>query len=71
MPKLASYKAFPFDPLEAVTAIEQLLSKVGGSKSERLCQLHQRLRQVPSSVVDVPLMLEFPKQEDELEDVLV
>jgi hypothetical protein len=67
MPNLLTYKACPFGPLDAVIAIEQLLLKVGGSKSERLGQLHQRLRQVPS-MVNMPLMLESPKQEDELDD---
>jgi hypothetical protein len=70
MPSLLTYKACPFGPLDAVIAIEQLLLKVGGSKSERLGQLHQRLRQVPSSMVNMPLMLESPKQEDELDDTL-
>ncbi|KAJ5997368.1 hypothetical protein N7522_009028 [Penicillium canescens] len=70
MPNLLTYKACPFGPLDAVIAIEQLLLKVGGSNSERLGQLHQRLRQVPSSMVNVPLMLESPKQEDELDDTL-
>ncbi|OGE58424.1 hypothetical protein PENARI_c001G04083 [Penicillium arizonense] len=69
MPNLLTYKACPFGPLDAVIAIEQLLLKVGGSKSERLGQLHQRLRQVPS-MVNMPLMLESPKQEDELDDTL-
>ncbi|KAJ5365975.1 hypothetical protein N7517_008861 [Penicillium concentricum] len=68
MPTLLTYKTSHFSPLDAVIAIEQLLSKVGGSKSERLSQLHQRLRQVPS-MGDMPLMLEFP-QEEELEEIL-
>jgi hypothetical protein len=46
-------------------AIEQLLSQVGGLRSDRLFILHQRLSQMPSSIA-LPLMLDFPKEEEEV-----
>lgn len=45
-------------------AIEQLLSQVGGLRSDRLSILHQRLSQMPSSIA-LPLMLDFSKEEEE------
>lgn len=68
MPNLPMHTTSQFGPLDAVVAIEQLLSKVGGSKSERLCQLHRRLKQVAASMEHVPPMLECPKEEDDLEE---
>ncbi|CAI7625724.1 unnamed protein product [Penicillium manginii] len=68
MPDLAIYKTTHFGPLDALLAIEQLLSKVGGSKSERLCQLHDRLSQIPAALEYMPSRLEYPKQEDDLQD---
>lgn len=63
MPQLFSLQTCRFGPLDAVLAIERLLSQVGGIKSERLCLLHQRLSQIPSPIT-VPLTLEFPDQEE-------
>lgn len=68
MPNLPIHKASYFGPLDAVVAIEQLLSRVGGSKSERLCQLHRRLRQVPAALDHVLPTLEYPKEEDHWEE---
>ncbi|KAJ5548930.1 hypothetical protein N7513_006164 [Penicillium frequentans] len=63
MPNLFSPQICRLGPLDAVLAIERLLSQVGGIKSERLCLLHQRLSQIPSSTT-MPLMLEYPEQEE-------
>ncbi|KAJ5432119.1 uncharacterized protein N7458_011275 [Penicillium daleae] len=67
MPKLLSHQTSHFGPLDAVVAIERLLSQVGGVKSERLCVLHQRFSQVPSSIT-TSLILELPDQEDGLDE---
>lgn len=68
MPHLPINTASHPGPLDAVVAIEHLLLNVGGSKSERLCHLHQRLRQLPASMGYLPFMLKYPKQEDDLEE---
>lgn len=62
MPNLLSHQTCHFGPLDAVIAIEQLLSQVGGVKSDRLYVLHQRLSQMPSSIT-MPLMLEYFEEE--------
>jgi hypothetical protein len=69
MPNLLEHQTCRIEPFDAVLAIEQLLSQVGGIKSERLCLLHQRLSQIPSSM-SLPLMLESPEQEEVLDSIL-
>lgn len=62
MPNLLSHQTCHFGPLDAVIAIEQLLSQVGGVKSDRLYVLHKRLSQMPSSIT-LPLVLEYPEED--------
>jgi hypothetical protein len=69
MPNLLEYQTCRIGPFDAVLAIEQLLSQVGGIKSERLCLLHQRFSQIPSSM-SLPLMLESSEQEEVLDSIL-
>lgn len=69
MPNLLSHQACRIGPFDAVLAIEKLLSQVGGTKSERLCLLHQRLSQIPSSI-PLPPMLQLSEQEEVSESIL-
>jgi hypothetical protein len=69
MPNLLEVQTCRIGPFDAVLAIEQLLSQVGGTKSERLCLLHQRLSQIPSSI-SLPPMLESSEQEEVLDLIL-
>ncbi|KAF3391245.1 putative sucrose utilization protein SUC1 [Penicillium rolfsii] len=69
MPKLLEHQTCRVGPFDAVLAIEQILSQVGGSNSERLSLLHQRLSQIPSSIT-LPLTLDSPEEEEVLEFTL-
>lgn len=62
MPNRFNHQTCHIGPLDAVMAIEQLLSQVGGVRSGRLFILHQRLSQMPSSIA-MPLELEYPDEE--------
>lgn len=68
VPNPLEHQTCRIGPFDAVLAIEQLLSQVGGAESERLCLLHQRLSQIPSSIT-LPLMLESPEQEEALNSI--
>jgi hypothetical protein len=70
MPNILNHETCRLGPLDAVIAIAQLISKVGGTKSQRLSLLHQRLTHIPSKM-DIPLMTDFPAQEEEDMDSIV
>lgn len=69
VPNLLAHQTCRIGPFDAVIAIEQLLSQVGGIESERLCILHQRLSHIPSSM-SLPLMLESPEEEEVINSIL-
>jgi hypothetical protein len=70
MPNVLTHETCRLGPLDAVVAIEQLLSKVGGTKSQRLGLLHQRLTHIPSTT-EIPSTIEFHVQEEEDIDSII